>query len=90
MKDGNSEMGVHKCSDLGNLICVRHLFRSLARTIFVLYDFFKKTYATCSELPSDISTMGKGREEMIVGKRMNSFCFPYYFKANVYKGGLIG
>ena len=27
--------------------------------------------------------MGKGREEMIVGKRMNSFCFPYYFKARI-------
>ena len=44
-------------SEIGNLICSRHLSRSTAgaNTKFI----FLVTYATCSELPSDTYTLVK-------------------------------
>ena len=50
---GNTEMGARVWSKSGNLICVSHFFRSI--------NLFSKgpvhRFATCSELPSNISTM---------------------------------
>ena len=54
ISDGTSEKGAHVWSDLGYLIFLRYLFRSRADK----YRFFPLyTCATCSMLPSNISTM---------------------------------
>ena len=39
LKDGNSEKGAHVWSDLGSLICLRHLFRSRAVTDKTFYSY---------------------------------------------------
>ena len=59
--DGNSEICLHGRSDLGYLICLRHLFK--LKAIKNLNNFLLKrtvllyTSAVCSELPSNVSTM---------------------------------
>ena len=55
--DGDLEIGAHVWSDIGYLICSRHL--TIPRTVINL-GFFRKdlhTCATCSLLPSNINTM---------------------------------
>ena len=61
---GKSEIGPQVWSDIGYLNCLRHLFGS--RVVIYIWHFVllsEKTYlhtcATCSELPSNISTMKK-------------------------------
>ena len=44
-------------SDLGNSICIRHLFKSRAVTNLLFFRKDLRTFSTCSELPSNISTM---------------------------------
>ena len=54
---GNSEVGAHVWSEIGNVSYVRHLFRSRANLIFFhKIHVFLHTCATCSELPSNVST----------------------------------
>ena len=48
--DGNSEIGAHKKSEIDNLICLRHSFRTGAVANL-------KSLLTCSKLSSNISTM---------------------------------
>ena len=61
--DGNSEIVAHVGSDIGYLICLRHLIRS--RAVTNQFFFSEKTYfPLCvrninSELPSNKSTMDK-------------------------------
>ena len=60
--DGNSEKGAHVRSILCTLICLRHLIRSRAVTdpfFSPKRPNFLHVCTTCSELPSNISTMGK-------------------------------
>ena len=54
--DGNSEIVAHVYSKIGNLICLRHLFR-VAIIIFKKRPILLHTCATCYELPSKISTI---------------------------------
>jgi len=59
--DGNSEIGAHVRSNYYYLNCLRHLIRMKAVTIRILltpkrFSFFH-TYATCSELLFNLSTM---------------------------------
>ena len=61
--DGKSEIGAHVRSNLYYLINFRHLSKSRAVTNRII-SFYKNTAflhagAACSELPSNISTMGK-------------------------------
>ena len=53
--DITSEMNAHVRSNLCYFICFRHLIRSGAVTNRIFFLFH--ACATCSELPSDISTM---------------------------------
>ena len=59
--DGNSEIGAHARSNLCYLNCLRHLIRlrAIKNLIFFLQErpIFLDTCATCSELPSNISTI---------------------------------
>ena len=60
LKDGNSEKGAHVWSDLGSLICLRHLFRSRAVTDMTSFHIRLIFHHTCTifpELPSNISTI---------------------------------
>ena len=60
IKDGNSEMGAHVLSKIGNLIRLIHSFRSTAITNLKLIQKrseYVKTCALCFELLSDINTM---------------------------------
>ena len=69
--DGYSEIGAHvctvQCSDLGHLICLRHLIRSRAVTILIFSakTIFIHTCTTCFELPSYIRTMVGTKIHMI-------------------------
>ena len=54
----------HMRSDLGYLICLRHLFNSRSVTNLIFY-----TCATCSKLPSNISTMNRIANEDILQKK---------------------
>ena len=62
-KHGHSETGVRVWSEIGYLTCLRHLFRSRVATIKIEFFSLKKRYfflhtcASCSKLPSNISTM---------------------------------
>ena len=62
ISDGNSEIGSHVWSNHCYLLCLRHSIQ-----IFFLrkYVFFLHACATCSELPSNISTVGE--EELFRG-----------------------
>ena len=62
--DGNSEIGAHVWSDIGYSIRLSHLFSARAITNLILLH----TCATCSELPSNISTM------VLSGKSMYDLC----------------
>ena len=59
--DGKSEIGGHGWSDLGCMICARHLFNSREVTKRFFFSLKRPIslhiHATCSELPSNISTM---------------------------------
>ena len=57
--DSNSEMSVHVWSDLGYLICLRHLFREQSQIIFFKSGetCFPSHMAICFNLPSNISTI---------------------------------
>ena len=60
--DVNSEIGAHVRSNPCYLICLRHLIRTraVANRIFSPERYiFLYAYATCSELPSYTSTMGR-------------------------------
>ena len=63
--EGISEKGVHGRSSLCYLICSRHLIRSRVVTNFFISEntFYRHACATCSELPSIISTMVEDRQE---------------------------
>ena len=56
--DGNSEVGVHVCSD--NFICFRHSFRTADAKFYLIFekDLFPPRLRNCSsELPSNIGTL---------------------------------
>ena len=58
--DGNSEKGLHFRSNFCYLICFRHMIRSRAIKSLIFFQkrlTFLHTCATCSKLPSEISTM---------------------------------
>ena len=59
--DGNFEIKAQVLTDLGYLICIRHLFRSRGVTnlnlLFHKRLIFLHTFATCSNLPSYLNTM---------------------------------
>ena len=60
--DGSSNKCAQLWSDLGYLICLRQLIRSRAITYLTFFQkraIFLHTCAACSELPSNIRTMGK-------------------------------
>ena len=60
ISDGNSSMGGHVKSNYYYLICLKHLIWSRTVTNPVLFKeipIFLYVYATCSELPSNMSTM---------------------------------
>ena len=67
--DGNSDISAHFWSEIGALICLRHLFRSTA--VADLKSISKRpvclhTGATIAELPSDIVTADiVDRKEMV-------------------------
>ena len=52
--DGNSEIGAHLRSNLCKLICLTHLIKSRAVTN---RNYLRSCVLTCSELPSNLSTM---------------------------------
>ena len=61
--DGDTEIGAHVGSNLCDLICVRHLIGSWAAKSCIVSPerpIFLPAGAICYELPSNISTMGKG------------------------------
>ena len=64
--DCSSEIGAHMWGDLGYLIWLFNLFRSRTVT-HQKRSVFLTTYATCSKLPSDISTMEQ------LGQTSNTF-----------------
>ena len=54
--DGNSEIiGAQEYSHIGYLICLKHFLRS--RAVINTISLLGKTCATCSDLPSNNSTM---------------------------------
>ena len=56
---GNLELGSHVWVEIGNLICLRHLFRSGAVVNINLFGkkhVYLHTCATCSKLPSKTMT----------------------------------
>ena len=55
--DGNSEMGAHVWSDLGYLICYRHVCRARAGSLLQERLIFLHTCATGSVLPSNTRIM---------------------------------
>ena len=59
MVDGDSEIGAHVESNVGNLICLGHLFSSPAEASlkFICKTGFPFMRETCSELPSNVSNM---------------------------------
>ena len=60
--DGNSEIGLHVILSQCYLICLRHLIGLKAATNRIFFPLkrpiFLPACATCSELPSNISTLG--------------------------------
>ena len=65
ISDGNSEIGAHVGSNLCYLFCLRHSVRSRAGTNRILnpkMPIFLLACATCSELPSNISSIMLYRE----------------------------
>ena len=62
--DGNPEICATVCVwyDLGYLICLRHLVRSIAGTNRIFFPektYFPLCICTCSELPSNTSTVAQ-------------------------------
>ena len=61
--DGNSELGAHVGNNLWYLICLRHLIISRAVTNQISFSekaiFTFNARPTCSELPSNMNTMGQ-------------------------------
>ena len=58
--DGNLKKGAHVWSEIGNFICIRYLFLSIAITFFMYYKrtvFLPMCTSSFDELPYYISTM---------------------------------
>ena len=69
--NGNSEIGAHVKSNLCHLNCLMHLNRSKAVTTRI-FSLCQKLHvcATCSKLPSNISTMARlDHYHLIIGTR---------------------
>ena len=55
--DGYIEIGPHLCSEIDNLIWLRlFLSAAVANLKLIFKKTFLNTFATCSQLPSNIST----------------------------------
>ena len=94
--DGYSEIGAQVRSDLGYLICLRHLFKSRTVTNLKESHIFLHTCAKCSELPSNISTMSflfyalcyvistfKIKERELSKDRIRGIYYAKYYGVNI-------